>query len=71
MEALMRRESQWVQPVPVPEDACRDPDDLPVLGTLAAAQADCLITGDADLLSLGEYAGRPILSPREAYERLV
>jgi putative PIN family toxin of toxin-antitoxin system len=39
----------------------RDPDDVPVLATLVAAQADCLITGDKDLLAL---AGRfPILSP--------
>ncbi|MBN1492473.1 MAG: putative toxin-antitoxin system toxin component, PIN family [Phycisphaerae bacterium] len=45
-------------------------DDLPVLGTLLAAKADCLVTGDGDLLVLGEFGGHPILSPREFWQRL-
>lgn len=41
----------------------RDPNDTPVLATLLAAGADCLVTGDKDLLALaGQY---PILSPAE------
>lgn len=39
----------------------RDPDDVPVLATLIAADADCLVSGDKDLLALaGHY---PILTP--------
>lgn len=41
-----------VEPQPVPAGATRDATDLPVLGTLLAAQADYLITGDQDLLVL-------------------
>ncbi|MGA2572264.1 MAG: putative toxin-antitoxin system toxin component, PIN family [Terracidiphilus sp.] len=53
--------AEVVEPVSVDEDALRDKADLPVLGTLAAAQADYLITGDKDLLAL---AGRyPIVTP--------
>lgn len=51
-------------------DACRDGDDLPVLGTLLAAKADCLVTGDQDLLELREFHSIPILSPRAFHDRL-
>ena len=57
VESLLRRECQWVVPSEVDEDACRDPDDLPVLGTLLAADADCLVTGDRDLLDLETVPG--------------
>jgi uncharacterized protein len=67
---FLRHEAEFVEPFEVPADACRDPDDLPILGTLLAAKADCLVTGDADLLELGEFRGIPILSPRAFYERL-
>ncbi len=41
----------------------RDPNDVPILATLIAAGADCLVTGDRDLLTLaGQY---PILSPAD------
>lgn len=67
---FLRGHADMVEPSPVPTNACRDPEDLPVLGTLIAGEADCLVTGDADLLSLGQYQGRPILSPRQLYQRL-
>jgi len=46
------------------------PDGLPVLGTVLAAKADCLGTGDNDLLVLSEFSGHPILSLREFWQRL-
>ncbi len=58
-----------VTPAEVPAEVCRDADDLPVLGTLVAADADCLITGDRDLLDLGQFRGHPILSPRQFLQR--
>jgi uncharacterized protein len=66
----LRGHARLIQPSPVSKNACRDQEDIAILGTLQASQADCLITGDTDLLSLGQFAGRPILSPRQAYERL-
>lgn len=53
-----------VSPPPVAAEACPDPDDLPVLGTLLAADADCLVTGDKALLKMKAFSGHPILSPR-------
>lgn len=67
---MLRTHAEIVAPATVPPGACRDPHDLPVLGALIASQADCLVTGDADLLSLKQCQGRPILSPRQFYEQL-
>jgi uncharacterized protein len=58
-----------ITPAVVNPDACSDPDDLPVLGTLVAAGGDCLVTGDRDLLDLGAFSGHPILSPRQFLDR--
>jgi len=68
--SLLREVAEMVTPIAVAADACRDPDDLPVLGTVLAAKADCLVTGDNDLLALSEFGGYPILSPREFWQRL-
>ena len=46
----------------------RDPGDDPVLATLLAAGADCLVSGDADLLALRDRF--PILTPAEFARRL-
>lgn len=67
---FLRTHVELVHPAEVPPGACRDPDDLPILGTLLAAGADCLVTGDADLLELREFQGVPILSPRGFYQHL-
>lgn len=48
-------------------DLVRDKNDNPVLGTLIAAQADYLITGDKDLLALADQY--PILSPAQFLQR--
>jgi len=45
----------------------RDAADQPILGTLFAAQADYLVTGDKDLLELS--ATQPILTPAQFWQR--
>ena len=44
---------------------CRDPDDDYALGCAMAGAADYLVTGDADLLTLGKYKGVSIVEARE------
>lgn len=44
----------------------RDADDDKILATALAGQADYLISGDKDLLSLAETGGVKIVTPREA-----
>lgn len=68
--AFLRDRAEVVKPVVIPIAQCRDPDDLPVLGTAVAGRASLLVTGDKDLLVLKEHAGIPIITPRECYERL-
>jgi putative PIN family toxin of toxin-antitoxin system len=46
----------------------RDPGDDPVLATLLAADADCLVSGDTDLLALRDRF--PIQTPAEFVRRL-
>ncbi len=62
---LIAQCSRVVVPAPLPEGACRDPDDIPVLGTAVAANCDCIVTSDKDLLVLKVYKGISILSPSE------
>jgi len=59
-----------VKPAELPADTCRDPDDVPVLGTAVAGNVEALVTGDAELLKLGTIHDVPILSPRSFYDRL-
>ena len=68
--SYLQKHACMVTPDPVPPNACRDPDDLPVLGTAVAARADFLVTGDLDLLCLGAYEDIPIVSPAEFLRRL-
>jgi len=59
-----------VTPVDLSPELCRDPDDLPVIGTALAAQVTILVTGDNDLLSLGAVQGVRMLTPRQFWEIL-
>ena len=43
---------------------CRDPHDDKFLETALMGEADCLITGDEDLLVMSPFHGIPILTPR-------
>jgi uncharacterized protein len=45
--------------------ACRDANDLHVLGLAQHASAHFIITGDKDLLDLGSYIDTRIVTPRE------
>lgn len=50
--------------------ACRDPKDDKFLEAALIAQADCIVSGDADLLSLNPFEDIPILRPAEFLARL-
>ena len=45
--------------------ACRDPKDDKFLDTELAGKADCIVSGDADLLALMPFENIPILRPAE------
>ncbi len=54
-----------VEPTGKIERIERDPADNRVLEAAAAAHADHIVSGDRDLLDLGEFEGIAILRPRE------
>ena len=68
--SLLQETGTLVKPARVPATACRDRGDLAILGTALAGGANCLVTGDKDLLALGEFESVPILSPRKFYDGL-
>jgi putative PIN family toxin of toxin-antitoxin system len=64
---ILSIQAEIVDPLPNQTPDLRDPNDLPVLGTLLAAQraggADYLVTGDKDLLAMsGSF---PIVTPAQ------
>lgn len=68
--ADLRRLAKIIDPPPLTAPVSRDPSDDAVLALAAASQADLIITGDADLLTLGSHAGIPIVDPAEAVTRV-
>lgn len=48
----------------------RDPEDLPVLACALAADAEAIVSGDQDLLTMGAFQGIPILTAREALRKV-
>ena len=65
---LLKTRSELVIPQEIKVDTCRDPKDLPVLGTCLSGKADYLISGDKDLLELESFEKTLIVSPRNFYE---
>ena len=67
--AFLRRISIVVPPADLPSDLCRDPTDVPVLGTAVAGECSLLISVDRDLLDLRSIEEIPIVRPREYWRR--
>jgi len=66
---LYRQHAEWCEPTALTEVVCRDPDDDWVLATALAGNAEAIVSGDADLLTLGRHSGIQILSPRQFVSR--
>ena len=47
---------------------CRDPDDDAILAGAIAANVNCIITGDEDLLVLESYEGIAIIKPKDFWQ---
>lgn len=68
--AEMRVLADVVEPAPLPTPACRDPDDDHVIACALAAHADAIVSGDRDLLDLGQHQGIAILTAIQALARI-
>jgi putative PIN family toxin of toxin-antitoxin system len=70
VRAFLRRVSIVVEPADLPPDLCRDPTDLPVLGTAVAGACALLISVDRDLLDMQTIQAIPIIRPGEYWRRI-
>jgi len=67
--AFLRRVAVVVVPADLPSDVCRDPTDIPVLGTAVSAECALLISVDRDLLDMQRINEIPIIRPGEYWRR--
>lgn len=70
VEAQVRGLTIVPKPATVPAVRIRDRNDLWVLASALASDAEMLVTGDKDLLSVAGEVSLPILTPRQAWVRL-
>jgi putative PIN family toxin of toxin-antitoxin system len=66
---MMRRMGEIVE-IKRKVNACRDPDDNLILDIAINGEADCIITGDKDLLALNPFEGIEILTFQEFARKL-
>jgi len=62
---LLRSKMEVVTPTSFENPVCRDSDDDMVLGTAIAGKAECIVTGDKDLLVLETFRAVDIIRPGE------
>jgi putative PIN family toxin of toxin-antitoxin system len=67
--AVLLREAKLVE-VTVAVSECRDPRDNKFLELAVSGQAECIVTGDRDLLVLHPYRGIWIVTPRDFLEKM-
>ncbi len=67
--AFLRRAAVVVEPADLPSDLCRDPTDIPILGTAVGAECALLISVDRDLLDIQRISEIPIVRPGEYWRR--
>jgi putative PIN family toxin of toxin-antitoxin system len=65
---LLTSRMHIIKPSVLKNPVSRDPDDDIILGTAIAGDANCIVTGDKDLLILKKFKSIKILSPREFIE---
>ena len=66
----LRDIAEIFEPQPIEGSACRDIEDLKIIGTAVSGNARLIITGDDDLLILKKFMKINIVTPREFWNRL-
>jgi uncharacterized protein len=67
--AFLRRVAVVVEPADLPSGVCRDPTDLPILGTAVGGGCMLLISVDRNLLDMNHINEIPIIRSGEYWRR--
>ena len=67
--AFLRRAAVVVEPADLPSDVCRDPTDIPILGTAVSGECALLISVDRDLLDMQRINEISIIRPGDYWRR--
>ena len=65
---ILRHNAEVLRPEEIAAKCCRDPHDLKVLGLVVPGRDEAIVTGDKDLLVIGESEGARIMTPRGFWE---
>ena len=68
--SLMRQDTVLAEPGQLPTVEIQDQDDLPILSAAISAGATVFVTGDKELLDIGQIENLAILSPRQFWDKL-
>ena len=66
----LRQLAELLEAPALPQPVCRDPQDDHALALALAAKVDVIISGDEDLLALGNFQGIPIVAPAKAVQMI-
>lgn len=62
--------AEYVQPITIPKNTCRDPNDEMFLAAALSSKTNYIISGDKDLLILNRVLDLNILSTRQFLETI-
>ena len=65
---VLKDNSILLEPELIDKSACRDANDLMILGLICPGKVETIITGDKDLLVIEHFMGAKIISPRDFWE---
>ena len=65
---VLKDNSILLEPEMIDKSACRDANDLMILGLVRPGKVEAIITGDKDLLVINKFMGARIVSPRDFWE---